>query len=334
MEARVYAEDPYRGFLPSVGRLVRYAPPAETEALRVDTGVDEGGEVSLHYDAMIAKVIAHGATRDQCRLRLRDALNEFYIRGVNHNISFLTALVNHARFREGRLSTNLIAEEYPDGFHAGDAMHDDPALVAAIAAVIHRRYRERAAQITGQMPGYERRVEDDWTVMLPGGACAVSVRPAPDGRGHDVDVMGRISRVASDWQFGQPLFRGTIDGRPVCVQVERHSLMYRLVHWGCQIDATVLSARAAELLARMPAKEAPDSSRMVLSPMPGLLVHLAVRPGDEVKAGQDLAIVEAMKMENLIRSERDGAVRQVFAGVGETLTVDQPILELAAAGEA
>jgi propionyl-CoA carboxylase alpha chain len=331
MEARVYAEDPFRGFLPSAGRLVHYVPPAESAALRVDTGVDEGSEISLHYDPMIAKVIAQGSTREECRLRLREALNEFYLRGVNHNISFLTALVDHPRFQNGQLSTHLIAEEYPDGFHPSDTVHDDPALLATVAAVIHRRYRERAAQICGQLPGYERTVENDWVVMLGDARFKVVVRPISDG--HEVMVENQTHRVTSDWQFGQPLFRGAIGGEPVCVQIERQNLTYRLTHWGCQIDATVLSARAADLLSQMPAKARPDHSRFVLSPMPGLLVHLAVQTGDHVKAGQDLAIVEAMKMENLIRSERDGAVRHVFAGVGETLAVDQPILELATIGE-
>jgi propionyl-CoA carboxylase alpha chain len=332
MEARVYAEDPFRGFLPSIGRLVHYVPPVETAGLRVDTGVDEGAEISLHYDPMIAKVVTHGGDREACRLRLRDALNEFYIRGLNHNISFLTALVDHPRFREGRLSTHLIAEEYPNGFHASDAVHDDPALIAIVAAVIHRRYRDRAAQISGQLPGYEPRVESDWVVKCGEGQRAVSVRPGSNG--HEVELGGISYRVTSNWQFGQPLFRGVINDAPVCVQVERHNLSYRLTHWGCQIDATVLSARAADLLARMPPKTPPDASGLVLSPMPGLLVHLAVATGDKVKVGQDLAIVEAMKMENLIRSEHDGAVRQVFAGVGETLTVDQPILELAPLSDA
>ena len=331
MEARVYAEDPFRGFLPSIGRLVRYLPPNESPGVRIDTGVTEGDEVTLHYDPMLAKVIAHGPTREECRRRLRDALNEFAIRGVRHNISFLSALVDHPRYVGGWLSTGLIEEEYPQGFRPQDVVHDDPALLVTVAAVIHRRYRERAARISGQMPGYERQVETDWVVMIGGQGHAVSVQPA--AHGHDVVYAGRTYHVASAWQFGQPLFRAAVDGQPVCLQVDRQNLVYRLQHWGCEVEATVLSARAAELLARMPAKTPPDTSRMVLSPMPGLLVHLAVQAGDEVKTGQDLAIIEAMKMENLIRAERDGSVRQVFADVGETLAVDQPILELAAAGE-
>jgi propionyl-CoA carboxylase alpha chain len=325
IEARVYAEDPMRGFLPSIGRLVRCTPPSRIDGVRIDMGVEEGGEVSMFYDPMIAKVIGFGATREAARLRLMNALNEFCIRGVAHNISFLGALLAHPRFVEGRLSTNLIAEEYPDGFRPQDAVHDDPALLVMVAAVIHRRYRDRAAQISGQMPGYEPRVECEWVVTMDGRHHAVSVEPAGDG--YAVVHDGRLALVHTNWQFGQPLFRGDMDGAPVCVQVERRNLVYRLIHWGYEVDVTVLSARAAELLARMPIKHPPDRSKFVLSPMPGLLVRLAVNVGDDVKVGQEVAIVEAMKMENLLRSEKDGRVKQVFADVGETLSVDQPILE-------
>jgi propionyl-CoA carboxylase alpha chain len=325
IEARVYAEDPMRGFLPSIGRLVRCTPPPTSDGVRIDTGVEEGGEVSMFYDPMIAKVIGFGATREAARLRLMNALNEFCIRGVAHNISFLGALLAHPRFVDGRLSTNLIAEEYPNGFRPQDAVHDDPALLVMVAAVIHRRYRDRAAQISGQMPGYEPRVESEWVVTMEGCHHSVSVEPA--GEGYAVIHEGRQANVRTNWQFGQPLFRGEIDGASVCVQVERRNLVYRLIHWGYEVDVTVLSARAAELLSRMPIKPPPDRSRFVVSPMPGLLVRLAVTVGDDVKAGQEVAIVEAMKMENLLRSEKDGRVKQVFAAVGETLSVDQPILE-------
>ncbi len=294
IEARVYAEDPFRNFLPSIGRLVRYLPPSESPAVRVDTGVYEGGEVSMHYDPMIAKVIAHGGIRDQAIAHLRDALNEFYIRGVSHNISFLSALLEHPRFRQGRLSTNLIADEYPHGFHPADAVHDDPAVLITVAAAIHRRYMDRAAGISGQLPGYERHAQDNWVVCINGDQHPVLVRPI-DG-GHEVTYGGEPYIVLSDWQFGQPLFKGTVDGTRVCIQVERRNMIYRLFHWGSQVDLMVLTARAAELLATMPEKKPPDTSRFVLSPMPGLLSQLMVSPGDEVKQGQHLAVVEAIKM--------------------------------------
>ncbi len=325
IETRVYAEDPFRNFLPSIGRLVRYLPPTESKAVRVDTGVYEGGEVSMYYDPMIAKLITYGASRDQAIASQRTALNEFYIRGVSHNISFLAALIDHRRFREGRLSTNLIAEEYPNGFHPADVVHDEPSLLITVAATIHRRYRDRAARITGQLPGYEPTVDDHWVVVIGGQTHPVVVQPVEGG--HDVRYGDDAFHVVSDWQFGQPIFRGTVNGTEVCIQVERRNMKYRLFHWGAQVDILVLSARAADLLARMPIKEPPDMSKYLLSPMPGLLAQMTVAVGDEVKAGQHLAVVEAMKMENVLLAERDGTVAKILAEVGGTLAVDQPILE-------
>jgi propionyl-CoA carboxylase alpha chain len=325
IEARVYAEDPFRGFLPSVGRLVRYLPPATSDFVRVDTGVYEGGEVSMHYDPMIAKLITYGATRDTAIAHMREALNEFYVRGVSHNISFLAALVEHTRFREGRLSTNLIAEEYPDGFHPSDSVHDDPALLIAVASSIHRRYMDRAAGISGQLAGFERSVDDHWIVVLDDNQYPVEIYPTNGG--HKVIYGGEHYQVLSDWQFGQPLFRGTVNGQQVCIQIERRNMHYQLFHWGSQVDIRVLTPRAAELLACMPVKEPPDMSRFLLSPMPGLLTQLRVEVGNEVRAGQDLAVVEAMKMENVLKAERDGQVASVLAAIGDTLAVDQPILE-------
>ncbi len=325
IEARVYAEDPFRGFLPSVGRLVRYAPPALSDVVRVDTGVFEGGEVSIYYDPLIAKLITYGPSRDQAIDHMREALNEFYIRGVSHNISFLAALIEHPRFREGQLSTNLIAEEYPHGFHPGDELHDDPALLIVVAAAIHRKYMERAASISGQLPGYERVVNNHWVVVMNGTRYPVETRPIAGG--HHVVYDGEAYTVLSDWQFGQPLFRGTINGSPICLQVERRNMIYRLLHWGAQVDLTVLSARAAELLACMPVKKVANTSKFLLSPMPGLLTQLHAQLGRDVKLGENLAVIEAMKMENVLRAERDGKVARVLAKVGETLAVDQPILE-------
>ena len=325
IEARIYAEDPFRNFLPSTGRLVRYLPPAETPNIRVDTGIYEGGEVSIYYDPMIAKLIAHASTREQATADLRNALNEFYIRGVSHNISFLAALVAHPRFIRARLSTNLIAQEYPNGFHPADVVHDDPALLIVVAASIHRRYMDRAAQISGQLVGYERKVHDEWVVTIAGKRHPVIVRPIEDG--HDVVYGGDHYRVLSGWQFGLPLFTGTVDGEPVCIQVERRNMTYRLFHWGSQVDAIVLTARAAELLASIPEKKPPDTSKYLLSPMPGLLSQLMVGAGEDVKLGQQMAVVEAMKMENVLHAHRDGRVQKAWAQVGETLSIDQPIVE-------
>ncbi len=325
IEARVYAEDPARGFLPSVGRLVRYLPPPISDAVRVDTGVYEGGEVSMHYDPMIAKVITHGSTRDDAIAQMREALNEFYVRGVSHNISFLAAVVEQARFQEGRLSTNMIAEEFPNGFDPSDKVHGDPVQLIVVATSIHRRYMDRAAGISGQLPGYERKVSDHWVVVINGTHVPVEVRSIAGG--HEVIHEGRAHKIVSDWQFGQPLFVCTIDGRQYCLQIERRNMTYRLFHWGSQVDLMVLTPRAAELLACMPVKEPPDVSRYLLSPMPGLLTQLDAEEGREVRSGQDLAVVEAMKMENVLRAERDGKIAKILAAVGETLSVNQPILE-------
>jgi propionyl-CoA carboxylase alpha chain len=325
IEARVYAEDPFRNFLPSIGRLVKYMPPQETEVVRVDTGVYEGGEVSMYYDPMIAKLITYGATRDRAIAHMRDALNEFFIRGVQHNISFLAALMVHTRFMTGRISTNMIAEEYPHGFHAADVPHDDPALLIAVAAFLHRSYMDRAAKISGQMLGHERKVKNDWVVLMGGQSHPVHIELVEGG--YDVVYMGENYQVRSDWQFGQPLFKGTLNGTDICIQVERRGMHYRLFHWGSQADVMVMSPRVAELQALMPEKAPPDLSKFLLSPMPGLLTKLAVQVGQEVKAGEELAVIEAMKMENVLRADQDAKVARILATTGESLAVDQAIIE-------
>jgi len=324
MESRVYAEDPFRNFLPSIGRLVRYRPP-EGEAVRVDTGVFEGGEVSMFYDPMIAKLITHGSDRAEAIQRMQAALDAYYIDGVRHNISFLNAVMSHPRFQEGRLSTNFIAEEYPDGFHAEDVPQVDPAKPVLVAAVIHRHYMDRAARVGGQLPGHERLVNDDWVVKI--NREAHPVRVVPEGSGYQLRYSGREYRVESDWRPGQHLFCGTIDDEPLCFQLQRHDLWYHLFHRGAETRALVLTPKAAELYALMPEKEAPDLSRFLLSPMPGLLVKVSVEEGQEVKAGEELAVIEAMKMENVLRAEQDAVVAQIKAAPGSSLSVDQVIIE-------
>ena len=325
MESRVYAENPLRGFLPSTGRLVRYMPPAAGGFVRVDTGVHEGGEISMYYDPMIAKLVTWGDTRDDAIHRMRDALDAYYIRGVDSNIAFLSAVFSHPRFVAGRLSTDFIAEEYPDGFGADDVRLEDPSAFVAVAAAVQRRYRERATSISGQMPGYESRVSDDWVVVL--NAREYPCRATSLEGGEEVEFDGRTYVVRSGWWFGQPLFEGTVNGEPKCFQIERHGVGYRLIHRGVQADVWVLTPRQAELRALMPEQVAPDLSRFLLSPMPGLLASLAVGEGDQVKAGQELAVVEAMKMENVLRADNDATVRTVHAVPGDSLAVDQPILE-------
>ncbi len=325
IEARIYAEDPLRNFLPSSGRLVRYRPPDEDDHVRVDTGVAEGGEISIFYDPMIAKLITSGATREEAAVRMSGALDQFHISGVRHNIGFLAALIAHPRFAEGRLSTDFIAEEYPDGFHSQDLTPEDPRLLIAVAGCIHRAYQTRASMISGQIPGRQRVVSDDWVVILHGDAVPVRIKPV-DG-GYELVVEGEDIAIETAWKLGQPLFWGTLNGRGFCLQVERQGVAYRLLHGGAEADVLVLSPRAAKLQALMPVKEAPDTSKYLLSPMPGLLISLSVEEGQEVKAGEELAVIEAMKMENVLRAERDGVVAAIKAGPGDSLAVDQVILE-------
>jgi propionyl-CoA carboxylase alpha chain len=325
MECRINAEDPFRGFLPSTGRLVKYAPPPEANGVRVDTGVYEGGEISMYYDSMIAKLIVHGSTRDQAIARMRDALNAFVIRGVASNIAFQAALMQHPRFVSGNFNTGLIAEEYPKGFNAADVPHDDPAMLIAVAAAMHRQYLARNAHISGQMPGHEYRPGADFVVRLEDGTDhEVKVLEAQGG--WNVTFAGDLYEIRTDWQFGQALYQGTINSEPFCMQVERRGLKYRLFHWGTQADILVMTARAARLQSLMPKKAPPDMSKFLLSPMPGLLTHIAVQPNQEVKAGEILAKIEAMKMENVLKAERDCVVEKLLANPGESLAVDQAII--------
>ncbi len=325
MECRINAEDPFRGFLPSTGRLVKFIPPAESHGVRVDTGVYEGGEISMHYDSMIAKLIVHAPTRESAITKMRDALNGFVIRGVAANIAFQSALMQNPRFLSGNFNTGLIAEEYPKGFDASMVPHDDPALLVAVAAAMHRQYQSRNALISGQMPGHEYKPGADFVVRLEDGTDH-EVRVTAQEGGWDVAFGGETYAIRTDWQFGQPLYRGTINGEAFCMQVERRGLKYRIFHWGTQMDLMVLTARAAHLQSLMPHKAPPDMSRFLLSPMPGLLTHIAVAPGQEVKAGEVLAKIEAMKMENVLKAERDCVVDALLAKPGESLSVDQPII--------
>jgi propionyl-CoA carboxylase alpha chain len=325
IESRVYAEDPLRNFLPSIGRLVRYREPDAEPGTRVDSGVYEGGEISMYYDPMIAKVITHGADRDQAVARMRRALDAFYVRGVSHNMAFLNALMNHPRFLEGRLSTNFIAEEYPDGF-AGAAPGDDTiARHVVLAAALQRQAAERATRISGRLDGRDPVVGDEWVALIAGDQ--FPVRAVHGGGVIVVSQADRSHEVEGIWQPGTPFFRGALDGEDFCVQVDRAGLGYRLTEGGSTSEVQVVRPRTAELARFMPVKEDADTSKFLLSPMPGLLVTLDVDVGQEVKAGEELAVVEAMKMENILRAERDGVVKTLHAGPGESLAVDQAILE-------
>lgn len=326
IEARVYAEDPARNFLPSTGRLVYYQPPQEDQHVRVDTGVYEGGEVSMFYDPMIAKLITYGADRDDAIARMHMALDQFVIRGVTSNLDFLSALVAHEAFVSGNMSTNTIAEEYPEGFDATAAPLTDPGKIVAVAAALVRSYRDRAATIEGQLHGQRRLVPEDWVVILKGEHHAVSVAAAEGG--YDVSYEGSNHEVRSDWQFGQLLYSGTINGRPIAVQVERHNQTYSLSSGGQMSHLQVLTPREAEFMQYMLVKTPPDTSKLLQAPMPGLLVSIAVKEGDEVKVGQEIAVLEAMKMENALRAERNGVVAKVHFQAGASVEVDEIIMEL------
>ncbi len=326
IESRIYAEDPFRNFLPSIGRLTRFMAPDEEQGLiRVDTGVMEGGEISMFYDPMVAKLIAWGGTRDLAIRHMRRALDAFYIRGVSHNIPFLASVMGKDRFVRGALTTGFIAEEYPDGFHLADLPPEDPTILVAVAACVHRKNVARDARISGQMPGHEKGVRDDWVVRLGEGNHPVTVTPMEDGFRVVVDEEPMVIRT--DWRLGQSLFRCEINGHPECVQIDREGVGYRLFHAGATDRAVVMTPLAADFAALMPKKQPPDLSKFLLSPMPGLLVSLAVEEGQEVKAGEPLAVVEAMKMENILKAERDGTVGALRAKPGDNLAVDQVILE-------
>ena len=328
IEARVYAEDPLRKFLPSVGRLVRYLPPpADGRRVRVDAGVYEGSEISVYYDPMIAKLIAGGHGRAEAITRMRAALDAFYIRGPNHNLRFLAAIMAHPRFAEGRLSTSFIAAEFGESFRPEEPPQEDRRLLVAVAATVHLRRLEREGRVSGQLAQRAAQPGSEFVVLL--GERPHPVTLSSGGGGCEVTVEGARYLVEGDWRIGEPVLSGTVNGRAVTVQIDRQEIGYRLGHGGHELDAKILSPRAAELHKLMPKKAPPDFSRYLISPMPGLLVSLAVEVGQEVKAGEELAVIEAMKMENILRAERDGVVAKLHAEPGDSLAVDQAILEFA-----
>ena len=341
IECRVNAEDPFRNFLPSTGRLVRYQPPTTTmEAalpvpegggVRVDTGVYEGGEIPMYYDSMIAKLIVHALDRDDAIRKMREALNAFVIRGVSSNIPFQSALLAHPKFVSGDFNTGFIAEHYPKGFRAQDVPHEDPKVLIALAAAVQRQYLERAASISGQMPGHGARVRDSFVAVVKGEAGVHQHHPVKfqaDGV-FRVLVDDQAYELAKDWNFGGIRANGVCNGTPFTAQVERRGLWLNVAHNGRAIEAMVLSPRAAELARLMPFKPPVDMSKFLLSPMPGLLVDVAVQAGQQVRAGERLAVIEAMKMENILTATQDGIVEELLAVKGESLAVDQPIMRFA-----
>lgn len=328
MECRINADDPYRNFLPSTGRLVRYQPPEEVNGVRVDTGVYEGGEIPMYYDSMIAKLIVHGKDRLDAITKMRAALNEFVIRGIHSNIPFQAALMQHPRFISGDFNTGFIAEEFPHGFRASDVVPADDKLMDALATAVHRRYLDRAAGIYGQLEGHEVKIPTEFVVASgePGKMEYVETSVNESSQGYEVNVAGEIYKIDTDWNPGQIIYKAIVNGKAISAQVERVGLYYRIQFDGVRVDSLVLTPAGAEMQKLMPFKEPPDMSKFLLSPMPGLLVDVAVTVGQKVEAGQRLAAIEAMKMENVLVASQDGVVAEVMAAKGESLAVDQQIL--------
>ncbi len=326
LEARVYAESPLRGFLPSIGRLTRYIePPGDDDGtVRIDSGVYEGDEVTMYYDPLIAKLITWGHDREAAIATMRTALDGYCIQGVESNIAFLAALMDHPRFVAGNLTTDFIDEEFPDGVTAQTVAPRAEDYLAELTALVHHLWVARERTIGGQLPGRERPLNRHWHVIEGERRQEIVLSPA----GQDFDVLNGDTRlrIATDWRPGDPLLRASVNNQPVCAQVFREGARYRLSRRGREAQFLVLTPQAAALYRHMPVKAPPDLSRFLLSPMPGLLVSVAVSVGDEVKAGQELAVIEAMKMENSLRAERDATVREVLCQAGDTLDVDQPIV--------
>ena len=330
IENRLYAEDPYRGFLPSIGRLTRYRPPAEVaekaRAVRNDTGVYEGGEISMFYDPMIAKLCTWAPSRAEAIEEMRDALDAFELEGIGHNLPFLAAVMDHPKFIAGDITTAFIAEEYPDGFEGVTLEDDALRRIAASAAAMHRVAEIRRSRITGRMDNHERRVGTDWVVRLQGKDFVVSM--SADRQGADVIFDdGQAFRVESNWTPGDSLARLEVNGTDLILKVERRTSGYRVRYRGADLTVTIRTPRQAELASRMPEKTPPDTSKMLLCPMPGLIVKIDVDEGQEVQEGQALCTVEAMKMENILRAEKKGVVKKINAGAGDSLAVDDVIME-------
>ncbi|GLS14254.1 acetyl-CoA carboxylase biotin carboxylase subunit [Hydrogenophaga electricum] len=346
IECRINAEDPFRNFLPSTGRLVRFTPPVETmwqadtahkQGVRVDTGVFEGGEIPMFYDSMIAKLIVHGKDRNDAIAKMREALNGFVIRGINSNIPFQAALLAHPDFVSGAFNTGFIAQHYANGFRAEDVPHSDADFLVALAAFVRRKSRERATGISGQLPGYGVKVGSDYTVISLAADgqhryTPVHVDEFVGETGYaSVQVGEKRYKISSPSRLNDIVITGEVNGQAFVAQMERGSAKNPLAlvvqHNGTKLETMVVSPRMAELHQLMPFKAPPDMSKFVLSPMPGLLVDVAVQPGQKVQAGERVAVIEAMKMENVLFAAADGVVGKVLASKGESLVVDQPIVE-------
>ncbi len=345
IENRLYAEDPYRNFLPSIGRLTRYRPPQETAAgpmlvngkwqgdapegeaaVRNDTGVYEGGEISMYYDPMIAKLCTWAPTREAAIEAMRVALDSFEVEGIGHNLPFLSAVMDHPKFVSGDMTTAFIAEEYPDGFEGVTLPEGDLRRIAASCAAMHRVAEIRRTRVSGRMDNHERKVGKRWVVSLEGQELAVQVNADKEGATVKFED-GSTVRVASDWTPGDQLAVLDVDGSPLVLKVGKVSGGFRIRNRGADLKVHVRRPRQAQLAKLMPEKLPPDTSKMLLCPMPGLVVKIDVEVGQEVQEGQALCTIEAMKMENILRAEKKGTVAKINAGPGDSLAVDEVIIE-------
>ena len=330
IENRLYAEDPYRNFLPSIGRLTRYRPPAEGELgagiVRNDTGVYEGGEISMYYDPMIAKLCTWAPTRSEAIEVMRNALDSFEVEGIGHNLPFLSAVMDHERFTSGNMTTAFIAEEYPDGFEGVELGDADLRRIAAATAAMNRVAEIRRARISGRLDNHERHVGENWNVALQGQSYDVTIAADRDGSTVRFEDGAEL-RVSGDWTPGDQLATMDVDGAPLVLKVGKVSGGFRIRSRGADLKVHVRTPRQAELARLMPEKLPPDTSKMLLCPMPGLIVKVDVEVGQEVQEGQALCTVEAMKMENILRAERKGVVSKINAAAGDNLAVDEVIME-------
>lgn len=330
IETRIYAEDPYRGFLPSTGRLVKYQQPEKLEGVRIDSGVAEGSEISMFYDPMIAKLITNADNREQAIDRMTVALNSFQINGVNHNIDFLSAVMANPRFQKGKFNTGFIAEEFPSGFSGTELSEEIKTRMYSIAAVFAYNRDLRDKTISGQINLARRagfKETTSFCVSIFKENQRINLRLEQTDDAYIVSHEKGTSRVRGSCNLGAKRFEGTVDDIGMTVQVEQSGGRCRLKYNGCELNVTLVPSRFSDLVELMPIKLAPDMSKYLLSPMPGLLISVAVSEGEHVKAGQELAVVEAMKMENVMKAEQEGIVLKVHASAGDTLAVDQAIIE-------
>ncbi len=328
-EARLYAEDPKRGFLPSTGRITRYIEPENVENVLIDTGIYEGGEVSMFYDPMVAKVCSYGDDRKSAIDTLKTALSAFIIEGISHNGSFLEAILSNPRFESGDISTNFIEQEYPEGFIGAELTSETTKVFLGAAVTVFLRDAERAAKISGQTPGRERAIGARWVVNVDGEDFTIYVRPDQD-QGYFITHNRRLIAVKTQWKLGRRLFQATINGKPVAVQIKHLAEGYILTYGGADVVVKVRSPRVAELAQFMPKSQDKNKKDQLCAPISGLVLSVKVKEGETVRAGQELLVIEAMKMENVIYADHATTITKISVSERETVSVDQVMIQFAA----